>query len=221
MATFLMSQLVADARLAIQDLGILATPRFTDQQILALANQALKNMAVLRPDLFAVITSMPTVLGAFQSAPADSIRFMEAMIVVGGSNLNEINREALDLMSSAWQQITPTTPTNWMRHPRNANAFFVYPPATAGVSIQIEYAQSPAFFTLAQSPAILPDAYYSTLLDGTVARLEMTDNEAANSGRAKLMMDSFVAQLQASLAARPTLDNEGAAMPAGTNPGVV
>jgi hypothetical protein len=208
MATFLMSQVVADARLAVQDLGLLATPRFTDAQILSLANQTLKKMAVLRPDLFALVTTMVTVQGAYQTAPADSIRLMEALLVVGVNNLNEINREALDLMSSTWQTQTPGSPTNWMRHPRNANAFFVYPPASAGVTLQIEYAQSPAFYSLSQSPAILPDAYYTTLLDGTVAALEMTDNEAANSGRAKIMNDMFTSQLQTSLQARATLDNE-------------
>ena len=48
-----------------------------------------------------------------------------------------------------------------------------------------------------------------------------TDNEAANSGRAKLMMDMFTSQLETSLQARTTLDNEGAGMPSGTDPGVV
>jgi hypothetical protein len=221
MATFLMSDVVADVRLAIQDLGILTTPRFADSQVLSTANQCLKRMAILRPDLFAFITTMSTQAGALQYAPSDSIRFMEALAVVGVNNLNEINHEALDLMSNTWQYGAPGSPTNWMRHPRNANAFFVYPPATAGVTLQIEYAQSPPRYTLAQSPAILPDAYYPVLLDGTVALLESTDNESANSGRAKLMYDNFTKLLEASLSARVSLDNEGAGMSPGTDPGVV
>lgn len=221
MATFLMSAVIADVRLAIQDLGILSTPRFTDAQILTMANQTLKRMAILRPDLFALITTMPTQLGALQIAPVDSIRFMEALTVVGVGNLNEINHEALDLMSSNWQFGTPGSPTNWMRHPRNANAFFVYPPASAGISLQIEYAQSPPVYTATQAPAILPDGYYPIVIDGTVALLEMTDNEAVNSNRAKLCYDNFTNQLQSSLKARETLDNEGSAMTPGTDPGVV
>jgi hypothetical protein len=221
MATFLMSEVVADVRLAIQDLGLVSTPRFTDAQILTMANQCLKRIAVIRPDLFALITTMNTVVGSTQQAPADSIRFMEALAVVGVQNLNEINREALDLMSSTWQVGTPGVPSNWMRHPRSANTFFVYPPATAGVPLQIEYAQSPPKYSLAQAPAILPDAYYPVVLDGTIALLEMTDNEAVNSNRAKLCFDNFTNMLQSSLSARPSLDNEGAGMPPGTNPGVV
>lgn len=221
MATFLMSKVISDARLAIQDLGALSSTRFTDAQILSMANQTLKRMAVIRPDLFALITTMQTVQGSTQSAPADSIRFMEALSVVGGNNLNEINREALDLMSSTWQLLAPSTPSNWMRHPRSANTFFVYPPATAGITLQVEYAQSPVDYTLTQSPAILPDAYYPVVLDGTVALLEMTDNEAVNSNRAKLCYDNFTNMLQSSLSARPSLDNEGAGMASGTNPGVV
>jgi len=151
MATFLMSDVMADVRLAIQDLGLLSTPRFTDAQVLTMANQALKRMCVLRPDLFATIATMTTVQGALQTAPADSMRLMEVFAVVGGNNLNEINREALDLMQSTWQIGTPGTPTNWMRHSRNANSFFVYPPATAGVQLQIEYAQSPAKLLASQS----------------------------------------------------------------------
>jgi len=220
MATFLMSSVVADARLAIQDLGLLSSPRFTDAQILSMANQALKRIAVIRPDLFALITTMSTVAGSTQTAPADSIRFMEALAVVGANNLNEINREALDLMSSTWQIGTPGSPTNWMRHPRSANTFFVYPPATAGVVLQVEYAQGPPNYTLSQSPAIPPDAYYPVVLDGTVALLEMTDNEAVNSNRAKLCYDNFTNMLQSSLQARPSLDSEGAGMAPGTDPGV-
>jgi hypothetical protein len=221
MATFLMANVLADARLAIQDLGLLSTPRFTDAQILTLANQTLKRMCVVRPDLFALITTMSTVAGSTQSAPTDSMRFMEALAVVGVNNLNEINREALDLMSSNWQYGSQQSPTNWMRHPRNANAFFLYPPAPAGVTLQIEYVQSPPLYTALQSPAILPDAYYPVLVDGTVALLEMTDNEAVNSNRAKLCYDNFTNMLQSSLQARASLDNEGAGMPPGTDPGVV
>jgi len=221
MATFLMSTVVADARLAINDLGLLSTPRFSDAQILSMANQCLRRICVIRPDLFALITTMQTVLGATQSAPADSMRFMEALAVVGVQNLNEINREALDLLSNTWQYGTPGSPTNWMRHPRNANAFFVYPPATAGITLQIEYVQSPAVYTLTQAPALLPDAYYPVVLDGTVALLEMTDNEAVNSNRAKIMYDNFTNMLQSSLQARQGLDNEGAGMQPGTDPGVV
>jgi hypothetical protein len=221
MATFLMSDVVADARLAVQDLGVLTAQRFTDAQYLSFANQTLKRMALIRPDLFALITTMPTAAGALQTAPADSMRFMEALTVVGVQNLNEINREALDLMVSTWQIGTPSSPTNWMRHPRNANNFFVYPPATAGISLQIEYVQSPARYALNQSPALLPDAYYPVLLDGTVALLEMTDNEAVNDGRAKLCYDNFTSLLKSSADSRATTDGEGAGMPPGTNPGVV
>jgi hypothetical protein len=221
MATFLMSEVVADVRLAIQDLGALSTPRFSDAQILSMANQALKRMAVIRPDLFALITTMQTVLGSTQTAPADSIRFMEALAVVGVNNLNEVNRDALDLMSTTWQTATPGSPTNWMRHPRSANVFFVYPPATAGVTLQVEYSQSPAKYGMTQAPAIIPDAYYPVVLDGTIALLEMTDNEAVNSNRAKLCFDNFTNMLQSSLGARPSLDSEGAGMAPGTDPGVV
>jgi hypothetical protein len=54
-----------------------------------------------------------------------------------------------------------------------------------------------------------------------VALLEMTDNEAVNSNRAKLCFDNFTNMLQTSMQARATVDNEGAGMPPGTDPGVV
>jgi hypothetical protein len=98
--------------------------------------------------------------------------------------------------------------------------FFVYPPSTAGITLQIEYVQSPPAYSISQSPAILPDAYYPVVLDGTVALLEMTDNEAVNSNRAKLCYENFTSLLQSSLAARTSTDSEGAGMPAGSDPGV-
>ena len=71
--------------------------RYSDTILLGFANQALKRIAVLRPDLFAIIADIPTTQNSVvQSTPADSIRLIEIYSVKNGNGIIETNREALD-----------------------------------------------------------------------------------------------------------------------------
>lgn len=216
MATFTLQDVMTDARRLVQDTS--SVYRYDDAHVAAMANQALKRACLIRPDLFAYITTMDCVSGSLQSTPADSVRLIEVLQVSGGNNMNEVNRQSLDLMFNMWQTISPGIPTNWCRHQRNPNQFFVYVPALAGTELIIEYAQSPRVYAYSDSIALLPDAYFPAIVDCTVSLLESVDNEHANSGRAKLFMDSFVQLMGASAQARQVLDNEDAGEPPNTSP---
>ena len=68
--------------------------------------------------------------------------------------------------------------------------------------------QIPVDYAIDASIASLPDAYLPTLVDGTVFLAESIDDEHANSGRAKLFLDSFTAALGAGLSSRELTDTE-------------
>ena len=216
MATFVAQDVVNDARRLVQDTTV--PYRYDDPTVLAFVNQALRRAALIRPDLFAYITSMNCVTGPMQTAPADSVRIIEVLQAAGAGNMNEVNRDSLDLMFNLWQIGATSVPSNWCRHPRNPNTFFVYPPATAGSQLIMEYVQSPRNYALGDVVALVPDAYFPAIVDCTVALLESIDNEHANSGRAKLFMDSFLQLLGASSQSRPAVDNEAAGEPPNTSP---
>ncbi len=209
----ILNDVVTEARRLLQDIN--SPQRYSDAVLLGFANQALKRMAVLRPDLFAYIGEIPTTAGAVvQSAPSDSIRIMEIFQVKDGSGVTEVDRTTLDQTYPGWMNDPAAAAVNWMRHVRNPNRFFIYPKAPAGQVLIGEYAQTPPVYTGSQTVALLPDAFFPVVIDGTVFLAESVDNEHVNSNRAQLFQQSFTQALGVSAQARSLTDTEEAGIPA-------
>ena len=84
----ILNDVVTEARRLIQDIS--APQRYSDAVLLGFANQALKRMAVLRPDLFAYIGEIPCTAGTvIQSPPSDSIRIIEIFQVKDGAGVTD------------------------------------------------------------------------------------------------------------------------------------
>jgi hypothetical protein len=201
------NEVITEVRRLIQDTK---TPyRYSDTVLLGFVNQTLKKMVVLRPDLFAVIGDFATVASTvLQSCPTDSVRLMQIFQVKNGDAVTEVSKETLDRMYPNWVNEAAGVPVNFMRHVRNPNKFFVYPRPTAGIVLVGEYAQSPAAYALNDTIALLPDAYLTSVVEGTIYLAESIDNEHVNSGRAKLFQDAFTQGLGVGLQARVVTDTE-------------
>lgn len=210
------ASVISEVRGLIQDTQ---TPyRYTDPVLLGYVNQTLKRMAMIRPDLFVKIGDVATDAdSAIQSMPADSIRMVEIFRVKGGNALTEVNRDVFDQTYPNWANETSGSPVNFMRHIRNANKYFVYPPPAEGTILVAEYAAIPPDYALDDTVADLIDAYFPVVVDGTIYLAESIDNEHVNSGRAKLFYDSFTQALGTSLSARELTDTK----PAGFKPNEV
>jgi hypothetical protein len=208
----ILADVITETRRLLQDIN--APQRYSDTLLLGFANQALKRMAVLRPDLFAVIIDAPTTAGqVLQNAPADSLRIMEVFQVKDGAGVTEVSRKAMDETYPSWVN-DPAGPTvNWMRHVRNGNRFFIYPKAPVGQQLVVEYSQSPKDYAINETIDILPAAYFPVLVDGTVFLAESVDNEHVNSNRAQLFQQSFTQALGVSVQARSITDTEEGGLP--------
>jgi hypothetical protein len=205
------ADIIAEARVLIQDTR--QPYRYSDTVLLGFVRQTLRRMAILRPDLFAVLGEIPTTANTvIQSCPADSLRLMEIYQVKDGNTVTEVNREVLDKTSPGWINEAAGSPVNFMRHVRNPNKFFLYPRPTTGVILVGEYAQVPPAYTINQTVTGLPDAYLPVAADGVVFLAESVDNEHVNSGRAKLFQDSFNQTLAAGLQVRSVTDTEEGGM---------
>jgi hypothetical protein len=205
----ILANVITEARRILQDMN--EPMRYSDQVLLGFANQSLKRMAVLRPDLFAFIGELPTTAGAIlQSPPSDSLRVMEIFQVKDGSGITEVDREVLDQTYPAWMNDTAAPCVNWMRHPRNPNKFFIYPKAPVGQVLIGEYCKTPPDYAASDVVQLLPDAYYPTVVDGVVFLAESIDNEHVNSQRAALFQQSFTQALGAGIQARGLTDAEDA-----------
>lgn len=201
------NEVITEVRRLIQDTKV--TFRYSDTVLLGFVNQTLKKMAVLRPDLFAVIADFTTVANTvLQSCPTDSVRLMQIFQIKSGDAVTEVSKETLDQMYPNWVNEVAGIPVNFMRHVRNPNKFFVYPRPSSGVILVGEYAQSPATYALNDTVALLPDAYLTSVVEGAVYLAESVDNEHVSSGRAKLFQDAFVQGLGVSLQSRVITDTE-------------
>ncbi len=201
------AQVIADVRQLVQD--TLAPYRYSDTVLLGFVNQTLKRMAILRPDLFSLITNIPTTANVVvQSCPSDSVRLVEIFQVVGGNAITEVSRDTLDQSAPNWVNDAAGSPVNYVRHVRNPNRFFLYPRPTNGTQLVAEYIQSPPTYTINQAVALLPDSYLSTVVDGTVYLAESVDNEHVSSGRAALFYNSFVQSLGVGAQSRVITDTE-------------
>lgn len=207
-----LSSVITEVRRIVQDVN--APQRYSDTMLLGFANQTLKRMAVLRPDLFAYIGEIPTTAGqVLQSAPSDSLRIMEIFQVKNGNGVIEVNRESLDQTYPQWMNEAAGPCVNWMRHTRNNNKFFIYPKAPAGQVLIAEYAQTPKSYTADEDVELLPEAFFPIVVDGTVFLTESVDNEHVNSNRAQLFQQTFTQALGVNAQSRSITDTEEAGLP--------
>ena len=207
----ILNDVIVEARRLIQDNS--APQRYSDAVLLGFANQTLKRMAVLRPDLFAYIGEIPTTAGqVLQTPPVDSIRVMEIFQVKDGGGVVEVDRTTLDETYPMWMNDPAGPAINWMRHVRNANKFFIYPKAPVGQVLIAEYAQTPPEYAADEDVQLIPDAYLPVVIDGTVFLAESVDNEHVNSNRAQMFQQSFTQALGVSAQARTITDTESAGL---------
>jgi len=208
----ILNDIITAVRRIIQDETV--TYRYSDAFLLDLCNQGLKRIQLLRPDLFSYVGTVDCVENAvIQSAPSDSLRIIECYSIVGGTGLVEADREVLDQTIPTWVNTTAAAAINWMRHVRNPNKFFIYPKAPANQTLTVEYSQVPPTYAGDATVTLLPDAYIPALVDVVVFLAESIDNEHVTSGRAKMYMDLFMAELGATTASLPVTDTENAGQP--------
>ena len=209
----ILNDVIAEVRNLIQDTDSTGY-RYTDAMLLKFANQVLRRTAIFRPDLFSLQADLTCTAGTVvQSAPADSIRLMEVYYNTSGNGIIETTREVLDQAYPSWMTDNAGATINWIRNIRNPNKFFIYPKAPAAHQIVIEYAQTPPTYDGTTQVALLPDAYFPAIIDGTVFLAESIDNEHVNSNRAALFQQSFSQALGVSSQTRQITDTEGGGLP--------
>jgi hypothetical protein len=208
------AEVITEVRRIVQDQSV--PYRYSDAVLLGYVNQTLKRMAVVRPDLFSDIGDIPTTPDtAVQSLPADAIRLLDIFQVKGGPAINEVDRETMNRNYPGWMVEASSVPVNFMRHVKNPDRFFLYPPPVAGTVLVGEYAKSPPNYAMADTVDILSDVYFPVVVDGTVFLAESIDDEHVQSGRAKLFYDSFAQMLTTSLQSRKVTDTKSAGLDKG------
>ena len=201
------SNVIVEVRKLLQDTQ--APYRYSDTDLVGYVNQTLKRMAVLRPTLFTNITSVPlTANSVIQDLPVDAHRLVQVFYIDNYNSVNEVEREVLERAYPQGVSDPAGIPFNFIRHPRNATKFFLYPRPIANLTATVEYVVEPTTYTIGDTILYLKDTYLGVVIDGVMFLASSIDDEHVLSNRAKLFMESFTQALGVDLQQQAVLDNE-------------
>ena len=123
--------------------------RWSAAELLRWLNDGRREMAILRPDIYATVAVITLAAGTKQSVPADGTRFLDAirnMAVDGvtpGAAVRPVQREIMDAQYPNWHTEASGATKHFMFDERVPGVFYVYPPAAAAARLEIAYAQAP------------------------------------------------------------------------------
>ncbi|HRE01128.1 MAG TPA: hypothetical protein PLV68_07490, partial [Ilumatobacteraceae bacterium] len=165
-----------------------------------------KVMLLHRPDLFSVLATRALSAGARQTIPADGSKLLEVVRnTSGGRPITLVkDRRLLDVVSPTWYSMTGVTEIkHYMHDERDADAFWVYPPAaSSGASVDLLYVQNPTDVAVpadgttvddVMGDLSVPDFIAPAVDEWVLFRAYLQDSEAAspNAQRAMVHARSF------------------------------
>lgn len=186
----LTAQSIADrAAMIIQDL---TNVRWPLTELVDWLNDARRELAVARPDVYATATdAYALATGAKQSLPTGGLRLMDVPRNSSGAAITVTQRGFLDQQNPGWHSTTPSaTIKHFMMDERSPSIFWVYPPAASGASVMIIYQSAPEDFTITSDAIVGSLSDYETLYGGAMVdyicyRAFSKDSEyAGNANRA-------------------------------------
>lgn len=209
--------------------------RWPQAELLNYYNDARREVAIVRPDLYATTQVMPLVAGTKQSLPDGTVpaglpagsRFLDAIRNVTsagaiGKAVRVVEREVLDAQKPDWHTEEESTDLkHFMFDERTPRVFYVYPPAVAGHKLEIAYAQTPTDTTLeniASDTLEHEDLYAGAIVDYICYRAFSKDAEyAGNAQRAASHYQQFMNSLgiggKTSMVVSPNTANVGGMPP--------
>lgn len=194
------NSIITTARYLVQDLGTQSGIfRQSAAELLGYVNEALKEAAVLRPDLFTSVKAFPCVVGQCEQTLdyADTARLLDVLCITGGAALTPMDRMSMDQFRPAWRTDPAGPAVQWSPLEGDPLRFFIYPKAPAAQTLDVKYVRIPATYELADVITDLADTFEPALADYVIYRTEMKDDEHALSQRAGAHYTAFKAKLGA------------------------
>ena len=189
-------------------------------------NDGQREIAMYRPDAAVKNAALLCVAGAKQTLPTNGSKLLDIVRNTAGRSIRMIDRKMLDLQVPNWHALTGVSEVQHFTYdPRDPLVFYVYPPASAGVSLNIVYSAYPTAVTEPASGTYgaisgnvdLPDIYANTLGDYILYRAYSKDSEFAGNGqRAAAHYAAFSnaigVEMRATLGVMPTSSGTGNAV---------
>ena len=184
------------ASMIIQDL---TNVRWPASELTNWLNDARRELAVVRPDIYSTSQTLTLAAGAKQSLPANGLRLMDVPRNSNGAAITITNRGFLDQQQPSWHQTTAAGGVikHFMLDERDQKTFWVYPPALSSSSVEIIYQQAPSDYTAASTLTAYEELYGGAMVDYICYRAFSKDSEyAGNAQRALAHYTQFINALQ-------------------------
>lgn len=166
---------------------------WSDTTLIIALNQALKILALVRPDATSKITTLVLTAGSRQFIPNDGVRLLRVVRNINlddsiGTAVRLVQMEDMDSMSPDWHTIQGTVVREYMFDARSPKHFYIYPSVPSGSKLEVEYSSYADEVTPANVTSSLPvDAVFSQPLQELMLyKLLSGDSSNGNSGAAHL-----------------------------------
>lgn len=174
-----------------------APQRYSDSDILAHLNEAMKIIAKVRGEFFQRIDLYDCVdEDPFQQLdPLQSFGLIDVLGTEQGTAVTRVDRGLLQNLVPGWILSTPAAPVHWW--PGSASdplSFHLYPRPSVGTRVYIMHVGIPPTY-ISSDTFPIPDYFGAALDDYVAARIAMIDDGEFQMDRAEKMLGLFTARI--------------------------
>lgn len=188
--------------------------RWSDAELIRWINDSRMAIAIRRPQSSSKMAALALAAGTKQAMPSDGVQLLDVVRNLGmsgttpGRGIRRTDRQAIDDVDPDWHSGTPSDEISQFTYDERApKTFFVYPPAEAGVQVEILYAAiAPAVAEASDSLDLSLDCL-EAVVNYVAYRAKSKDTEYANAAEASAYFAAFMealgAQSQSQVEASP------------------
>ncbi|MBS4017518.1 MAG: hypothetical protein KGZ68_04700 [Dechloromonas sp.] len=153
--------------------------RYSGDDLLGYANDALAVLATVRPELFTALIKHKCEEGVVQRLPlASTIRISSI------AGLRPTTRELVERFDPDWMTAELSTPAHWIPYEGDPRRFYVTPPAQFGHPLDVSAAYAPERYAMQDEFPVLR-VFWPAVMDYVVGMAEARDDEHVLRERAQ------------------------------------
>lgn len=195
--------------------------RWSDAELIDSTNDAQRLVALYRPDSCAANSVTTLAAGSKQAIPTDGFRLLDVIRNIGadgvtpGRSVRIAERDTLDAYDPYWHTNTRKGEVkNFVYDERSPKVYYVNPPVTAGVKVELLYSKYPTEVVTSGDDLTVTDAYFEAIINFVLFRCYAKDADfGANAQLANSYLSLFAstmgAKLQKDVAFGPALTRKG------------
>ncbi len=159
-------------------------------------NEALRLIALFRPDAFAVTEDFEVSADTpKQAIPSTGLRFLDVIMNSDGAPVTKIDKKVLSESVPGWTTETGSAIQHYMFDEENPKIFWVYPVPTTSFNIILVYSDTPATFLAASTSLGVSDIYISPVKNFVLHRCFGMETQGSDFGKASTYLNSFYTAL--------------------------